>query len=139
MTRNELVDYARTFVGTRFKMHGRGTVGMDCIGLLIAVARHFGQEIEDKTSYTMGKPYEVELNKHLHQYSIPASINPIKHGQIVKFRQSFLPMHVGIITMDTAQPMVLNANMKKHRVVEEPLSTWKSLIMELREFQGITS
>jgi cell wall-associated NlpC family hydrolase len=138
VTRAELVTYSRTFLGVRFRLCGRDERGMDCIGLLIAVARHFGQEIEDKTSYTMSNPFEVELNLHLRKYSDGASIQPLKHGQIVKFRQAILPMHVGIVTLDGKVPGVINANMKKRKVMEEPLSGWRDLIMELREFRGVT-
>lgn len=137
MTRDELVAEARTYIDVRFKMHGRTKTGVDCIGLLIAVAKAFGQEIEDRLDYSMKNPFEVELNKHLHKHSNAARMSPLRHGEIVKFRQSIVPMHVGIITMDKEQPYVINSNLRKRKVVEEPLSLWAPLIMELREFKGV--
>jgi cell wall-associated NlpC family hydrolase len=137
MTRDEIVAEARTYIGTRFKMLGRDRTGIDCIGLPIAVARHFGQVIEDDTSYTFKRPLEFKLNAHLNKHTRPAPIEPLLHGQILKFRQSVLPLHVGILTMDGLQPMVINASTQKRRVVEEPFKYWVSKLLEIREFKGV--
>lgn len=137
MTRDEIVAEARSYLDVRFKLHGRGRQGIDCIGLLIAVAEHFGQQIEDNKAYSLRNPFEVMLNKHLHKYCNAAPITPIRHGQIVKFRQSALPMHVGILTMDGPVVKVINANIKRRRVVEDNFSEWSKLLMEVREFKGV--
>lgn len=137
MTRDQIVAEARTYLEVHFKLHGRSRIGIDCIGLLIAVARSFGQEIDDNKNYSLRQPFEVMLNKHLRAHCNPAPISPIRHGQILKFRQSHIPMHVGILTMDGKVPGVINANLKKRKVVEEPLSEWKNLLMEIREFKGV--
>lgn len=138
MTRDEIVAEARTYLGVRFKMRGRNRMGLDCVGLLIVVAQSFGQKITDRTDYSMKQPFEVALNSHLKAHSNPAPLKPFRHGQIVKFRQSVLPMHLGIITLDGTEPMVIDAHVKKKKVVEEPLRLWSNLILELREFKGVT-
>jgi len=137
MTRDEIVAEARSYLEVHFKLHGRSRVGIDCIGLLIAVAKSFGQTIEDRVDYSLRSPFEVMLNKHLRAHCNPAPITPIRHGQILKFRQSQIPMHVGILTMDGRVPTVINANLRKRKVVEEPLTEWKNLLMEIREFKGV--
>lgn len=143
-TRNDIVTAARSYVDTRFKLHGRTHLGIDCVGLLLAVANDVGQETEDSTTYNMGNPFALDLNAHLQKQTSSAPKMPIKNGQIAKFRQSILPMHVGIITMDTGRITVIHASIKKKRVVEEPFDTrtsnssWRNLLLELREFKGVT-
>lgn len=42
----QVVKAARRYLGTPFKLHGRDKNGLDCLGLIIAVARDFGLTVD---------------------------------------------------------------------------------------------
>ena len=52
--RIEIVEYARTWLGTKWRHQGRSKQGIDCIGLIIRTAEEFGFQYEDSTGYARG-------------------------------------------------------------------------------------
>jgi hypothetical protein len=50
MTGDQVVQAARRFLGVPFKLHGRSEHGMDCLGLVVCVAKQFGLDF-DLTDY----------------------------------------------------------------------------------------
>lgn len=50
---DQVVKAARRYLDVPFKLHGRTRAGLDCIGLLIAVARDFGLSLTDIFDYDL--------------------------------------------------------------------------------------
>lgn len=139
VNRTEIVEAARKYKGTKFKKLGRSKAGMDCVGLLVMAGRDVGLTIEDMDDYDFSLKSSIFQN-HIMKQSYPADKTDLKPGQIVMLRDSIYPFHSGIIGQDkrTNQLTVINANMKRRMVIEEPISMWAGKISRVREYAGIT-
>jgi cell wall-associated NlpC family hydrolase len=90
----EIMRCARSWIGTRFHHQGRTKgVGVDCIGLIVGVAKELGLEVEDRTDYSR-EPSNGELKKALIKYLVPCEL---KVGAVALFKLDKEPQHVGII------------------------------------------
>ena len=49
--RSHIVSTARGYIGTPFHHQGRSVHGMDCVGLLVCIARDLGINVRDNTTY----------------------------------------------------------------------------------------
>lgn len=134
--RDEVVKAARTYLGVKFRMYGRDRSGVDCVGLLYCVMHDLGSKVEDFTNYTRG-PEVDKLNNALDSYSYHVPNNPPRTGQVLKLRQFVFPMHTGILVIENGNKSVINANIKKGKVVEDSWNDWKQLVMEHREIRGV--
>lgn len=94
--RQAVIDQARTWLGTPWHHQGRlKGAGVDCIGLIVGVARELGYAVDDYTDYQRfpdGVTMSAELHKQLRPTTRPMA------GDIVCFRITRLPQHVAIIT-----------------------------------------
>lgn len=138
MTRDEVVNAARSYVGTRFRKGGRSRTGLDCVGLITQVAYDIGYpHVKDVTCY------DFEPHPNLFLETIRSQTNPVlnrmpKKGNVVLLRQSIYPMHCGIIGENQSGLTVINANLHHRQVLEEPISNWQSMIIELRDYRGVS-
>lgn len=136
VTRKEVIDQARKYLGVKFKLHGRDARGMDCVGLLYRVGIDLGFKLEDDREYNF-EPQVKKINRVLDAYTMPAPTTTPRHGQVVKLRQNRFPMHLGFISVEGPRITVLNANFKKGGVCEDPWLEWEPLVMEYREVVGV--
>ncbi len=136
-TRNDIIRVARSYIGTPFRLYGRERTGVDCVGLLYCLGKDLGIEVDNYTNYK-ATPEPAKLQLMLDAYTYPTTINPPRNGQILKLRQLVFPMHVGVLVVEGQRLSVINANVKAKRVIEEPYSTWKDLVLEHREIFGVT-
>jgi NlpC/P60 family putative phage cell wall peptidase len=64
-TRADIIAYARTLLGTPYRHQGRlPGVGLDCVGVLVAVATHFGLSFHDCPAYAR-VPHRDTLEREL--------------------------------------------------------------------------
>jgi len=93
-----VVEAARRYLGTPFHHQGRlGGVGLDCIGLLVAVAQDVGVPLADRIDYSRypdGQTLIAECEKNLNREE---EILPGRIG-IFYFKENYYPQHVGIFT-----------------------------------------
>lgn len=136
ITRTEIIDQARSYLGVRFSRSGRSRTGIDCVGLLTMVGRDLGLDIEDILNYNFEPKPDVFLNI-IRSQTEPVPMNAYKAGNIVLLRQSIYPMHCGIIGRKPEGLTVINANMHERKVVEQPIADWRNEIIELRDYKGI--
>lgn len=136
ITRDQVVQQAREYLGVRFRMYGRDKQGLDCVGLLYRVLTDLGMEVDDFTDYSR-QPEIIKLNHYLDKYSRPTIMNPPRTGQVLKIRQHVFPMHLGLLSVDRQKITVIHANVAIKRVVEQPWAEWRNLIMEHREIIGV--
>lgn len=137
--RQQVVDAAKGYVGTRYAHYGRDRRGLDCVGLLIAVGRDLGVEIKDRTDYNRTPDLaDAEiLRQMLRSQSVLGSVNRIQRGSIAMFKQAQYPCHLGIVFPENGQLMMIHAHIMKRRVVEEPLGEWYRDLIEIRDYPGV--
>lgn len=102
---NHIVDIARSYLGTPYHHQGRvkgPSGGVDCVGLMILVAREIGSKSRaepDSTDYTGyqrvpdGKSMMALLNAHM----LPISREAMAPGDVVCVTFDKDPQHVGIL------------------------------------------
>jgi NlpC/P60 family putative phage cell wall peptidase len=124
-----IIEIARGWIGTRFHHQGRvKNVGVDCIGLIIGVAKELGLEVNDRTDYHR-EPSNGELEKALAKYLQPCGL---KAGAVALFRMDKEPQHVGIITDENT---LIHAYAQARKVVEHELDDfWKARLAGCYEF-----
>lgn len=134
-TRNEVVEAARQYIGIKFYHQGRTKHGIDCVGLLLAVGRDIGLELEDYPTYTTA----VEPEKFIHyieSQTDPLPKTPIRHGNIVLLRQAMYPMHCGIITKDKGRTQLIHASVSRG-VTETTYDPWARNFIKFRNYPGV--
>ena len=98
-TRAAIVAEARSFIGTPFLHQGRMKgVGVDCIGLVIEVARKLGMVAPDFDVNGYGREPDGTLLDQLAQHLSRTSEAEMKPGDVVVVRFAGDPQHVGIVS-----------------------------------------
>jgi len=121
--REQIIDAARRWVGTRWQHQGRSPAGVDCIGLLVVVARELGLEVADVAGYRRrqdGKELLAALRSQLQKQSI----TNWNIGDIGVFKESAFPIHVGFLGLRDGVPTVIHAHARRRQVIEEALGPY---------------
>lgn len=145
MTGAEIVAAGRQYLGTRWVHQGRSRSGVDCVGLLVLVARDLGIPHQDVRNYDR-RPAEGQLERILGEQLVAIPRHEVRIGDVVALedRQSRQVCHVGILT-DGARPFALlhawirmPERIQKRGVVEMRLSEdWKKRIRTAYSWPGL--
>jgi hypothetical protein len=138
MTRAEIIERARTFVGLPWRHQGRTAAGLDCVGLVIAVGSSFGLPYEDKTGYGR-HALSHEFMHHLRRYLVPLPPSAARLATIGVFREARFPCHVGIFSERDGVETLINSRANRRRVVEEAFATQSDplQLVEILAFPGM--
>lgn len=138
MKRDEIVEEALTWVGTKWVHQGRTRNGVDCVGLLCKVADKFNMYYEDKTNYSRN-PNGFEFLEQLRKFFPPARVNQNPHGLIAIMRENVYPCHTGIIYMKDGRRRLIHATAVDRACVDEDfeLSGMAAKFVECRMFAGM--
>lgn len=136
ITGMDIVKEARKHLGTPFHHQGRMEgVGIDCIGLLVLVARGLGISVKDCTTYRR-KPDGKQLIARLKENCEEIAIGEMSMGDIPVFwfRRPHLPQHVGIMT-DCG---IIHTNGDAGKVSEHIFDErWKKRLHSAFRFRGL--
>lgn len=120
---NRIVDAARGFVGVPYHHQGRNRFGLDCVGLVIAVARELAlvPDYFDITGY--GRvPDGASLMKHLTENLEPVEQADMRTGDVVCVAFQQWPQHVGIVgDYVHGGHSIIHADIARGRVLETRL------------------
>jgi hypothetical protein len=138
---DDIVKYARTWVGAPWRHQGRGegkNRGIDCAGLLIVTAKKFGLPYRDLQGYRRDPGYAFVENIH---YSTDPHPEPI-HGAIGIFSDTVMPCHTGIFAVKDGKITVIHSEVRPAgRVHEQPFDgvglSLKSRLIEVRLFREV--
>lgn len=123
-TRQQIVDCARTYLGTPYHHQGRlKGVGCDCIGLAIAVAAELGMTTTQySTEY--GRDPDGTLESTLEQDC--TRVDTYQVGDLLLIRNlKGPPRHCGLVGLDDQGNFTLiHAWDKRAEVVEHGLTDW---------------
>lgn len=97
-TRDEIVTEARTWIGTNFRHQGRlKSVGVDCSGLIIGVARVLSLPYKDVRGYGRS-PDAAMMGEILRGLFIEKPIDERLPGDILWMHIGADPKHLAIVT-----------------------------------------
>jgi cell wall-associated NlpC family hydrolase len=134
-SRQQVVDAARAWLGTRWVHQGRAKAGIDCAGLLIKVHEDLGLPVTDMAGYRRS-PDGKSFLEHIRSQTVPAAY-PLP-GTIGIFRQSNFPCHTGIFAEKNGVVTLIHAYAGAGKVIEEPfIHDWPILLVQLRDIIGI--
>lgn len=138
VTRQQIVDTARSYIGTPFRKGGRDRNSIDCVGLLICIHHDLGLPIEDSTEYQFNpiSNNSIITKFVFGQADFVDGLSP-RHGQIGVMLDNRFPMHFGIIAKDGGKTTFINANTKIRRVVEQDFNDWRDKLSSLLEIKGV--
>ncbi len=134
--RNEFVEAARQYLGTRWVHQGRSIRGVDCVGLLIVSGADIGVTIPDMKGYRRTPQPHIFVT-HIRDNSDP-QIEPLP-GYMGIFRDGSQPCHVGIFAERHGRTSLIHAYAGTGKVMEEPFEHhWPNRLMEIRSIKGIS-
>lgn len=128
----QVVAAARQWLGTPWHHQGRVRgVGVDCVGVIIGVARDLGLSTFDVTGYARRPaPGEVAGGCEAHLKPVAAALP----GDVLLFHVDGQPQHMGFVT-DIG---VLHAFAPMRRVVEHGLDDgWRAKIVAAYRLPGV--
>jgi hypothetical protein len=124
------IDYAeraRALVGTRFRPQGRGTEGLDCVGVVIAAFRIDAAQV--RRDYSLRSHEQREVEQALGEYFRRVAVTAIRAGDVMLISVDADRLHLGVRTLGG----FVHANAGIRLVVETPglphwpvLSAWRA-------------
>lgn len=135
--RADIIDAARTFLGTPFHHQGRAKgAGIDCIGLLVGAASEAGIAIQDRIDYPR-QPIPAELLADL-----AANLDPVESMEpsvadvlVFWIADEWTPQHVGLAT-DVG--MIHAWAGGRQRVQEHGMTQgWRARLHSVWRFRGL--
>lgn len=134
MTRDELIREVESWIDTPFHHQGRlKGVGVDCIGLLVSVARNMGNPVEDVYGYSI-HPRDFEMLNNMNR-QLKRVVGEPQPGDILLFKFNKYPQHVAVMVEDGYMIHALDpvGRVVKHRFDE----TWRKRMIGSFEFPGV--
>jgi hypothetical protein len=136
VTAGDLVIRARSYVGTPWKHRGRGREGLDCAGLLIAVASDLGLDHPGKLTYERMPSVEL-IDSLLKEYATKTNVWAL--GCFARIAVAKRWQHLGIIaTSESGEFTLIHAYYTVGRVCEHRIDArWKRRIVDVWQMKGI--
>lgn len=95
VTGSEIAAAARVYLGTPFIHAGRDRHGLDCVGLLIAVARDLNLADYEPAPYSR-QVDPARLRAEVERFCRPMALDAAREGDVLLFRVGGMTQHVGI-------------------------------------------
>jgi hypothetical protein len=135
--RNDVVEEARRWIGTRWRHQGRNEHGIDCAGLIIVVASKFGLQDTNPNNY----PRRTSGDKFVEYFRAAGMVDvPFTHrlpGDVILTRASGFPCHCGFFSQKRGEDHYIHGYALRRKVVEEPLAVWVPDITHVLRFPKI--
>ena len=131
-SRIEVVETARTYLGTRWRHQGRDRQGLDCVGLVLRVARDLGLTEFEISNY--GRvPSNRMMERVLAEQCCRTTLAEIDSGDILHLAFEKQPQHLAIVT-DIG---IIHAD-NEYGVVEHGLNrTWRMRVRGCYRMPGL--
>ena len=144
ISRNQILEEARSYVGTPYHHQGRlKGVGLDCSGLIVCVAKSLGLFESTIVNYSKRQEYFTNiLMVEIKKYMIEIDVDDACPGDVLVFwmnARTKTPAHLAIKTERGIIQTFDDANKKLNKVVDTTLSpSWHRRITNVFKFQGVT-
>lgn len=136
---NDIVNYARTWIGAPWRHQGRGEgLGIDCAGLLVVTAQHFELPCEDMQGYRRNP--SREFFRQIKRHTLVST--QVLHGAIGIFNDTSQPCHTGIFAVENGLITVIHSEAApKGRCHEQEYNTttpsMKDRLVAIRLFKEV--
>jgi cell wall-associated NlpC family hydrolase len=141
ITRREVVDFARSFIGTPYRHQGRSKVfGVDCAGILVLLANKLNIYWESKYSLRYARnPEFFILQSEMDKYLEEITWKDIRMGDVLLFKITKHPQHVGIVSDYAKNRLgIVHTYESVGKVVEHRLNEmWMGLLIKAYKIPGV--
>lgn len=133
-----VVAAARLWLGTPFCHQGRRRgVGVDCVGLVIAVAHELGLSDFDITGYAR-RPDSDLLARLAHELMQPIDPAAARPGDVLLIAIEGRAQHLAIRSDLAGDPAIIHAHAPRRRVVEHRIDEdWAQRILAAFRLPGV--
>lgn len=101
ISRADVVEAARSFVGAEFKHQGRNERRMDCVGTVKMTGQKLGIRLQDYTRYPMQPNPEEFMRRIRESGMVEIELDAAQLGTVLVFEyKDERPMHVGIVVQE---------------------------------------
>lgn len=136
MQGKDLANTAKSFIDTPFHAQGRAPgVGVDCIGVVVCVARAHGIEHKDLSAYSMQPT--GELQPELERQMIRISLNNIQEGDVLLMRwnRRMKPHHVAMVV---GPNLIVHAYAQAEKVCMQVYTNyWREKVVAAYRFKEV--
>lgn len=112
--KTDYAERARALVGTRFRLQGRGSEGLDCVGVALAVFQVEASRVP--RNYRARGDHEAAVRAFLGADFRPVPASQVRRGDLMLMRVAADQVHLGIRT----DAGFVHADAGLKRVVEAP-------------------
>lgn len=129
VTSEQVVEEAKTWIGTPWVHQGRNHRGIDCAGLPILVGKALGLSDYDITNYPR-RP-DGTFVQHFADHMDSVKLRDIRPGDVVIFnegRDRAHPCHCGIVATKRGVMSVIHSHARRRQVIHERLEEAKSVV-----------
>lgn len=125
MNRQQVINEARQWLGTRFKHQGRlKQIGVDCAGLIVGTAQNCGyKNVEDIKDYGHSPDSFTFVNKVKEQME-QIEFKDIKVADVMFFAFETEPQHVSIVTSINPLKMIHSFSVARKVVEHDVDEVW---------------
>ena len=119
ITSERIIAEARGWLGVSWRHQGRTRCGVDCVGLVVCVARALDLSDYDSTGYgrrAQGQGFVEPFRDNMEAVAIPDA----RPGDVLVFADQAYPCHCGFLTERIGHPHLLHAHATRRKVIEEP-------------------
>jgi len=136
MAPSDIIDAARSEIGTPFRHQGRVSgKALDCAGLIVRVSDLLGVPASDQRGYSRlpsGEKLESALDSQQNVFRVRGA--PMA-GDILLLRFDKDPQHLAIYTGEN----IIHSTSQTGRVVEERFDAmWRSRLVRIYRFVGVS-
>jgi cell wall-associated NlpC family hydrolase len=135
--RSDVVEEARSWIGTRWRHQGRNEHGIDCAGLIIVVASKFGLQDTNPVNYPRRTSGDEFVNYFLKAGMVKVDFADRQPGDVILVQDKGLPCHCGFLSTKRGVDHYIHGYAIRKQVVEEPLEAWLPKITHVLRFPGI--
>lgn len=138
VTKIQFVEEVKSWIGTPFHHEGRVKgAGIDCVGVAAASGANLGLKVIDMEHYPK-RPIDGMFEKAVDAQTIPASLDQLQLGDILKFRIREEPQHLAIVTQLVPQIRITHAFAQAKKCVENDLDNfWLERLVGVRRIEEL--
>lgn len=132
VTRNQVIDTARDYLGVPYQHQGRTRNGLDCIGLAIVVAHDLGLTDFDIDGYgrvPSGKRMSMQLSAECTKLRNGSA----KPGDLLHMAYEKQPQHIALVT----DKGIIHADSQRGVVEHRLDSAWRARIRGAYRLPGV--